>query len=163
MKRLYYYVPSCPVCGNKRTGRYIKTPISNARQIKESALRAGEIIRFAGEEPLKNAFCLSCGHEWPTRIRVRLLSSDAIAKEKRDRGISEEYDRLAAKKHPKQKNGFFSSLFSFSQEDRSEKVAEVEQRQEFDIVDARKKNSLTLLYADEEMINKLKGKSYDTI
>ena len=162
MRRLYYYVPSCPVCGSRRTGRYVKTPISNARQIKESALKAGEIIRFAGDEPLTNAFCLSCGHEWPTRIRVRLLSADAIAKEKRDRGISEEYDRFAAKSRPKQKKGFFSSLFSFGQEDFSKEVI-AEEHQEFDIIDARKKNSLTLLYADEDMINKLKGEKYDAV
>ena len=93
MIQFYYYVPPCPECGSRRTGRFMKRPRKNDWYVHAESLLHGEIIRFANSEPIKNCFCLDCGNRWGQRISARLVSSSFVDKERKARQIDSEYER----------------------------------------------------------------------
>lgn len=103
-RKTYYYVPPCPNCKSKLTGRYLKDSgreYNNDWTINE-ALRHGEIVRFGPMDRENMAFCLACDYEWKEYVSLRLIKPDELAKEKRDR-MTEEllHERL----HPSDENG----------------------------------------------------------
>ena len=42
-RKIYYYIPTCPDCGSRRTGKYVKEPSSaeTAQYIMRQSLRHG--------------------------------------------------------------------------------------------------------------------------
>lgn len=95
-KRPYYYIPPCPICKSYRTGRYIKTHRSGDAYIEEASLRNGEIVRFIPKEPIKNAFCVDCGYEWPCSAKIQFMTPEEIEKEQERRTTREAYMELKA-------------------------------------------------------------------
>ena len=70
----YVYIPPCPRCDSPATGRYMKMPSVNRDYVMIDSLKRGEVIVFKPAEPIENAFCLDCGHEWAERIRTSWIT-----------------------------------------------------------------------------------------
>lgn len=92
-KRRYHFVPYCPKCGSKKTGRYVY--MSNSRLSIEkyiaSCLAKGEIVKpISALDTTKqeNAFCLDCGCEWNAIIDTIWFTPEQIEKHRTQRGIS---------------------------------------------------------------------------
>lgn len=94
MKYPYYYVPECPECGSKCTGRYVRKPLKEAIYVEESSLKNGEIIRFTSGFVQDRAFCVDCGFEWSHHVLIRFLTREELDLEKRERGTDEAYHEL---------------------------------------------------------------------
>ena len=90
----HYYVPPCPVCGSKCTGRYLKKPLIDAWYTEEQSLKNAEIVRFVRKEPIKNLFCVDCGYEWGKTINLSWVTREELEQEKKDRGTQEAYEEL---------------------------------------------------------------------
>jgi len=91
----YYYIPPCPKCGSRRTGRYIKET-RGSQYIEEESLRHGEIVRFAMSEPVKNAFCVDCDYTWGCTPQLKFWTTDRIQEEIEARTTEEAYQELKA-------------------------------------------------------------------
>ena len=102
MLHIYYYVPPCPVCGSRRTGRYIRQPMIQADETKANYLKHGEIVEFLPEEPIENAFCTECGAVWPEHVAFKLWPAARIAEEARERGTQELYQEFLTEQYMKQ-------------------------------------------------------------
>ena len=86
---IYYYIPACPECGSKRTGRYVRQPsgyTGQAYELEES-LRHGELIQYDTAKAARNtAYCEECGHEWICRAKVKyFVPASYIQKQIRER------------------------------------------------------------------------------
>ena len=93
---IYYYVPPCPECGSRKTGRYVSRSITQEDtnyMIKES-LKHGELVRIRNPVPINNAYCEECGHEWPQIIRARLWDTEKVEEETCARGTFEKYEQF---------------------------------------------------------------------
>lgn len=117
-KRPYYYVPPCPRCQSRKTGRYVKNPVvkQDKGYIFEESLKNGEIVEETDIVPVENAFCCDCGYEWSCYIETIWLTPQEILKQKKARGIeglSEELENEKEKKEKKEPfaKKFFKSLF----------------------------------------------------
>lgn len=90
---VYYYVPPCPVCGSRKTGRYVRQPLTTGDMlyVERESLRNGELVRFAVHIPEKNAYCDDCGHEWECRIRAHLMPREKIIEEQTARDSAARY------------------------------------------------------------------------
>lgn len=170
MKHFYYYVPPCPKCKSLKTGRYLKMPIANARQIQESALKAGELIRFSRRVPADNAFCIACGNEFPARIETRRLTRDEMQQESKNRGVDIMYTRYMEERADVQARerhkGFYDKLFFISRDNdyatdldgTARKMADDEiKAKKFEIVDARPKRQIRIIYLDQELLEKIES------
>ena len=91
--RTYYYIPPCPKCGSRVTGRYRAKTI-DYDDVELDSLKHGEIVRPASAEPIKNAFCCDCGYTWGCTASLKLWSVDRIQEEKEARGTDEAYREL---------------------------------------------------------------------
>ncbi len=106
---MYKYVPPCPECGSKCTGRYVKMPISEKDRdyMERETLKYGEIIRFTPKIPEKNMFCVDCDHKWHGIVETRRLSRMEIDREIEERGTYEAYIEVVEEQEEKRKKGFF--------------------------------------------------------
>lgn len=112
---LYYYVPPCPECGSRITGRYVRQPFTSnyIRYVKDESLKHGELVRLVPSVPFDNAFCETCGHEWPENVYARIMPACDVEEEKRLRGTAGRYAEFQ-EKNPKKRpiwrkfTGFFS-------------------------------------------------------
>lgn len=87
IKKPYYYVPPCPFCGSERTGRYIKSHLTNDSEwIFRESLKNGELVIEVPEVTRNNAFCIDCQFSWPQYIETRYLSLSEIQMESEKRG-----------------------------------------------------------------------------
>lgn len=107
----YYYVRSCPRCGSRQTGRYVKSsknPNDNEWMLLQS-LKNGEIVEFTSSVPEGNAFCTRCGFSWPEYIRARYVSMEYINNQKSERGtvaiLDAERNRINEETISREKNG----------------------------------------------------------
>ena len=94
LKVPHYYVPPCPECGSKCTGRYIRKPLMDAWYTEEQSLKNAEIVRFVQKEPIKNLFCVDCGFEWGKMIGITWVTQEELEQERRERGTKEAYEEL---------------------------------------------------------------------
>lgn len=86
----YYYVPPCPSCGSKMTGRYVKMHREvDDNYILETSLKNGEIISMQPEVPAHNLFCAECGFEWTGDVEASMISLDEQKKERLARHTDE--------------------------------------------------------------------------
>ena len=110
---LYYYIPPCPVCGSNRTGRYVKRPILHSekdlRYLIEESLSHGELIRICEKEPIENAYCEECGHEWPEHVYARLWDTERIEEQKKLRGTAKKYAKFQSE-NPRQKKTLIKKI-----------------------------------------------------
>ena len=90
----HYYVPPCPNCGSACTGRYVRHPFVEAEYYEEKSLKNAEIVRFVAKEPVKNCFCVDCGHEWGKTIDISFITKDELKKEHELRGTMAAYEEL---------------------------------------------------------------------
>ena len=97
-KHIYYFVPPCPKCGSRKTGRYIRSPLTGEGYTKEASLKNGELVRFSFEVPVNNGYCMSCGYEWPVRVETKLWSYTKIREEQIARGTDILYEKILSKK-----------------------------------------------------------------
>ena len=90
---IYYYVPPCPACRSRKTGRYVRQPLTagGMRYVERESLKSGELVRFAPRVPEKNAYCEDCGHEWACSVSARLMARDRITEEQAARGTAAKY------------------------------------------------------------------------
>ena len=94
MRYPYYYVPECPECGSRCTGRFVRKPLRDSLYVEENSLKNGEIIRFSKGFPQDRVFCVDCGHEWNHHVLVRFLTREELDQEKEERGTEEAYQEL---------------------------------------------------------------------
>lgn len=96
MRYPYKYIPPCPKCGSRCTGRYIKEPIteSDMEYIELQSLKHGEIIRFTPKEPDDNAFCVDCGFRWGVTARTVYLTREELDAEIDARGTEGAYKEI---------------------------------------------------------------------
>jgi hypothetical protein len=108
-KTRYHYVPPCPRCGSKKTGRFIyMVNINNADKVISSRMIKGELVQIVtgiSETKYENAYCDECGCEWHANIDILFLDKEKINKEMVARGITKEkYKNIAnIKKNTKKK------------------------------------------------------------
>ena len=111
---LYYYVPPCPACGSRITGRYVRRPSSkwDMEYVYEDSLKHGELVKMAERVPIANAYCEECGNEWPQHLGLKILPAWQVEEEKKIRNTDAAY--WNAKKDARKKpfwnrfTGFFS-------------------------------------------------------
>lgn len=86
VKKPYYYVPPCPHCRSRMTGRYVRAHRATETDwmITES-LKNGELIEPVPEIVDETCFCSYCGHSWKGYIETRMLTLEEISEEKRAR------------------------------------------------------------------------------
>lgn len=118
MKKIYNFVPMCPNCASRRTGHYVREPFRYKDYMMLGTLKSGEVIEFRKKEPVKNAFCMECGHEWATNIPVRYLTDEEIEMERAIRGTDELYKKYVEDNHINLNKkpilgGFLSGIFDF--------------------------------------------------
>ena len=94
-KKRYYYVPPCPKCQARNTGRYLQLSVKgkDIDRVTASHLLKGEIVSVIPvlyDTRYENAFCENCGCEWRANITVKYLSKQEIEQERIDRGITKE-------------------------------------------------------------------------
>ena len=83
------------------------------------ALANGEIIIFRDPEPVNNAFCLECGHEWPISVRTSWITKEKRAQQAQLRGTAamrDEYielKKIDTKKKHNPIRGFFGGFMDF--------------------------------------------------
>ena len=161
----YYYVEPCPRCGSRRTGRYMRMPITSAGYTMESSIKAGELIKFVQHVPRKNLYCADCGHEWPGIVRTRLLSEAKIQEERKARGTDILYNKIMERKERARRKNILSDFLSgtlSSRRDREEEWDRAEEpdiygtakRTDAEIIDSRQKDTIEILYTDTKMIQK---------
>ena len=160
MKHIYYYVPPCPRCNSKKTGRYLRRSLSGTGYSREASLRHGELVRFASDVPYDNCFCESCGNEWHQYIPMSFFTKDEIMEEKRARGTEPLYQQLLDQKAAQADGrGFFGKLFGKKQATASsmppQRYPDRVEESPFDIIDSRPKDTLEILYTDDDLIEKL--------
>lgn len=94
-KRRYYYVPPCPRCGSVITGYKLDnlgTLNTESEVEKIRRLLNGELVElhdFVTDE--STLFCGECGIEWTGRPEIKYLTTEEIEKQKKLRGIDDEY------------------------------------------------------------------------
>lgn len=122
IKSPYYYVPPCPQCGSRATGRFIKS--RGGRQdewtVMES-LKHGELVSPEAEIDSRfTTYCATCGFMWNGKVEIKWLSPSELEDEKIARGTrdimnfrfqqdAENPDNVKKKKH----SGFSSFLDDF--------------------------------------------------
>lgn len=151
---LYYYVPPCPQCGSRKTGRYVRTPLTGSGYMKEESLKNGELIRFEAEEPVNNGFCVSCGHEWPVHVETKFWSYARIHEEQLVRGTIPLYERSRGSR-PDSLPGSIRRKWKKTKEEDSRDGKEPEEM-EPEVFDCRKRDRIELLYLDEELLKKVR-------
>lgn len=111
----YYYVPPCPSCGSRATGRYLKSHRApDDEYIADASLKNGEVVILRPEVPGNNAFCLTCGCEWPEYVEARFMTLEKIDEEKAARSTKEIMaHEKEEKKGMKKKRGVFHTVTRF--------------------------------------------------
>ncbi len=160
MRHMYYYVPPCPRCQSRRTGRYVRKPFTGAGYMQRESLKAGELIRFLPSEPKKNAYCEACGYEWPCYIRLKWLTTDEMHEEQKARNTAPRYEAFVAETSSVQPSFWERILNRRMQETNLSYTAgtytpEVDD-DDVEIIDSRPRTTIEILYADEELIKKVK-------
>ena len=104
--RIYYYVPPCPECGSRKTGRYMRQPLTagDMRYVEKESLRNGELVRFAWRVPVKNAYCEECGCEWESTISASMVTRERIMEEQAVRGSAAKYAAFLEERPGKRKS-----------------------------------------------------------
>lgn len=112
IRHLYYYVPPCPKCGSRITGRYVKQPHNqgDAEYMQRESLKHGELIRFVPSEPIKNCYCEECGHEWGHTVRSYFITKERMEEEIEARDTRSLYMEFN-EKYPRKKKSFFGRIF----------------------------------------------------
>lgn len=110
----YYYVPPCPFCGSKMTGRYLKSHwAADDEYVADTSLKNGELVVFRPEIPSKNVFCVNCGHDWTEYIESRFMTLEEIDKEKAARSTNEIRAQEREEKKGKKKRGVLHTIARF--------------------------------------------------
>lgn len=114
LKGFYYYVPPCPNCGSRVTGRYVKEPRKKEDMLytERESLKHGELIKFLPFVPRTNAYCEECGYEWAQTVDAKWISRERIEEEKRVRGTNRRYVEFM-KENPKKKPSFLHKICGF--------------------------------------------------
>ncbi len=107
IRKPYYYVPPCPECGSKKTGKIILSHDADTDQyIVETALKNGELTTIQDEYPFgNNLYCDDCGFTWWGRSKLMWVSPGKILEEKTARGTVELLDKIKDTSKPKKKSG----------------------------------------------------------
>lgn len=118
IRKPYYYVPPCPSCNSRMTGRFVRLhrEVETEWMIDE-ALRNGELIDPQPDLPHDNAFCVECGYTWMEDIPVKFLSLSQIAEEKAARHTSTilkgRYERHKEFRRQNRKSGIIGMITRF--------------------------------------------------
>ena len=88
IRKPYYYVPKCPKCGSRVTGRFVRARNDNdAEWLIDESLRNGEIVSPMPKVLSENCFCCECNATFKADTELRWLNLDELDKEKIDRNI----------------------------------------------------------------------------
>lgn len=111
-KAIYYYVPRCPECGSRLTGKYVKEPrrLEDAVFIMKESLKNGELITFVPNVPYENCYCEECNHEWHYEVTGKWIPKTRIEEEKKVRKTLERYIAYN-EKYPKRKKSLLKKIF----------------------------------------------------
>lgn len=102
----YYYVPPCPKCQSRITGRFMRRLTSSYEtnwRIEES-LKHGEIVANASDAKDGQCFCVSCGYIWNGIVSLKLWTLDRISEEKEARKTDTILDNMH-EENPKNNKG----------------------------------------------------------
>lgn len=89
LPKIYYYVPPCPECGSKATGRFLSVRERDQTWALREALKNGELAQIAPSNAALNLFCIDCGHEWAGEVKMTFKMPASIAQERVDRHTDE--------------------------------------------------------------------------
>lgn len=116
IKKIYYYVPPCPLCQSTITGHFIRLQRDNVSewQITE-ALKHGELVHPVHEVGRNNCYCLKCGCQWSGDVETKFLSVAEIEAEKEKRLTRVLLNKRIADERERRKNdhGAFKSMRRF--------------------------------------------------
>lgn len=155
-RHIYYYVPPCPRCGSRKTGRYIRAPFTGSGFTKEESLKKGELIRFSVEEPINNGFCVACGNEWPVRVKTKFLTYAQIQEEQIARDTKSLYEQYLNQK-ARNKSDTESSIKKKNIDDLNPQILqESKSKLDPEIIDLRQRDCIELIYADESLLEKVR-------
>ena len=115
IKKPYYYVPRCPSCGSRATGRFVKAGRGQDPDwMQMEGLRNGELIMPASEKFQKNLFCNDCGHTWHGDVELVMAPLPRITMEKEARGTEPlRQDMLQKQRDERGKKGVISKFLGF--------------------------------------------------
>lgn len=102
--KAYYYVPPCPACNSKRTGRYMKTGFGGTKDLENEALKNGEIVRQTDKVPDENLFCEECEFQWKGIIHTSYITKERLLQEIEDRGLKDKIVSLENERVEHKKN-----------------------------------------------------------
>lgn len=90
IRKPYYYVPPCPCCNSRMTGRFVKSHgYSRDEWVEKESLKHGELVTEKLIIPKKNAFCVECGFSWTCDVKIKFFSLSKIMEEAEARGTYE--------------------------------------------------------------------------
>ena len=164
MIHFYYYVPPCPRCKSRKTGRYIRKPYTAVNYTMVQSMKMGELIRFASSEPVNNAFCLNCGNEWPAKIELKLWPYSKIHEEQMARGTYDLYNNYLAQQEAggaPVKRSIWDAIRdrdieryggpTFQPEDYNDQSTS----NDIEVIDNRQKAVVEILYTDDTLIKEV--------
>ncbi len=95
-KHNYNYVPPCPCCGSRATGRFVKQKKfdKDNRWFMEESLKNGELIMLVPKVDGTMGFCYNCEYVWPARIQNVWLTDSELMAERTARGTDALYDAI---------------------------------------------------------------------
>lgn len=101
----YYYVPPCPKCGSRMTGRFVKEHgDADTEFIVRESLKHGELVSPAAEIPDKNLFCAECGYTWEGQVHMRFITFAQMQEEIEARGTKEILEQELDEEEDEKKN-----------------------------------------------------------
>ena len=90
----YHYVPPCPRCGSKKTGRFLfmMNTYNGVEKAISDCMANGELvkIRTSFQSQYENAYCEDCGCEWNANIQDIPATEEQIRHQMDIRGITKE-------------------------------------------------------------------------
>ena len=93
-KKRYHYVPPCPRCGRKKTGRFLfmMNTYNGVEKAISDCMANGELvkIRTSFQSQYENAYCEDCGCEWNANIQDIPATEEQIRHQMDIRGITKE-------------------------------------------------------------------------
>ena len=83
IKKPYYYVPPCPRCESRMTGRFVQAhKAADTEWVINESLKNGELVEAVPEVGKFNCFCAKCGYKWDDIVSLKFMSLEEIKEEK---------------------------------------------------------------------------------
>lgn len=113
IRKPYYYVPPCPCCGSRLTGRFVKEHrVTEHDWMLKETLKNGELIKALPVLPeYETAFCVNCEYTWRAQVELKLLTINEINEERMARMTDVIYYDLFTTEEEKERNAKLKKNF----------------------------------------------------